>query len=119
MSESQSRDTHADEQAPATQSIAMTREVLEQDLIRRHFEHVYPEVALKSHQELRSSIQHVLATAPPGVQLRDGVYLFAYGSLIWNPCVEVAERHTCRLYGYHRDFCLKLDHGRGTPETPD
>ena len=107
-----------EEETSAGKSIAMTREVLEQDLIRRHFEAVYPDVALKSHEELQSSIHQVLASAPPGVQCRDGVYLFAYGSLIWNPCVEVDERHTCRLYGYHRDFCLKLDHGRGTPDTP-
>ncbi|WP_251977089.1 gamma-glutamylcyclotransferase [Salinicola avicenniae] len=99
-------------------SIAMTREVLEQDLIRHHFEHAHPEVALQSQQQLQRSIHHMLATAPPGARHLDGVYLFAYGSLIWNPCVEVAERHTCRLFGFHRDFCLKLDHGRGTPETP-
>lgn len=99
-------------------SIAMTREVLEQDLIRRHFEDAHPEVALQSHQELLGSIHHILATAPPGARHVDGVYLFAYGSLIWNPCVEVVERHTARLYGYHRDFCLKLEHGRGTPQTP-
>lgn len=113
MSDPQPSDSQSNEQ-----SIAMTREVLEQDLLRRHFEVTYPDVALKSHQELHRSIRQMLASAPPGARHVDGVYLFAYGSLIWNPCVEVAERHTCRLYGYHRDFCLKLEHGRGTPQTP-
>ncbi|WP_110666853.1 gamma-glutamylcyclotransferase [Salinicola halophilus] len=99
-------------------SIPMTREVLEQDLIRRHFEQAYPDVELVSEAALAQSIRHILETMPSEAHETDGVYLFAYGSLIWNPCVEVAERHTCRLYGYHRDFCLKLEHGRGTPDYP-
>ncbi|WP_110686298.1 gamma-glutamylcyclotransferase [Salinicola aestuarinus] len=103
---------------PGEKSIAMTREVLEQDLIRRHFEHAYPDVEMLSEAALEASIQQMLETMPAAAQETDGVYLFAYGSLIWNPCVEVAERHTCRLYGYHRDFCLKLEHGRGTPDLP-
>lgn len=114
----QASDQDSEALAPEEESITMTREVLEQDLIRRHFERVHPEVALQSQQQLQDSIRHMLETAPTEVGEIDGVYLFAYGSLIWNPCVEVAERHTCRLYGFHRDFCLKLDHGRGTPQTP-
>lgn len=115
MSDTQSSDVQTD---PGEKSIGMTREVLEQDLIRRHFEIAHPEVELVSQEALEQSIERMLASAPTEARDVDGVYLFAYGSLIWNPCVEVGERHTCRLYGYHRDFCLKLDHGRGTPETP-
>jgi len=46
------------------------------------------------------------------------VWLFGYGSLIWNPVIEIAERHTGRIYGYHRRYCLKTKIGRGTPEKP-
>lgn len=98
--------------------IRMTREALEQDRIRAHFERRHPEVALLSNAEFRASIRTMLETRPAGAQAFDGVFLFAYGSLIWNPCVEVAEQRTARLYGYHRDFRLKLEHGRGSQETP-
>ena len=46
------------------------------------------------------------------------VWLFGYGSLIWNPVVEVKEKTLGRIYGYHRRFCLKTRIGRGSPELP-
>ena len=42
------------------------------------------------------------------------VWLFGYGSLIWNPVVEVKEKTLGRIYGYHRRFCLKTRIGRGS-----
>lgn len=53
--------------------------------------------------------------------LRDGpqpVWIFAYGSLMWNPGFEAAERRPARLHGYHRRFCLFSRDYRGTPERP-
>nr|WP_081728838.1 gamma-glutamylcyclotransferase [Rhodovibrio salinarum] len=34
------------------------------------------------------------------------------------PCVPVAEHRPARLHGYHRDFRLRMTHGRGSPEAP-
>jgi glutathione-specific gamma-glutamylcyclotransferase len=53
--------------------------------------------------------------------LRDGtepVWLFAYGSLMWNPEMPFAERRPALLRGYHRSFCLYSRDYRGTPERP-
>jgi glutathione-specific gamma-glutamylcyclotransferase len=53
--------------------------------------------------------------------LREGaapVWLFAYGSLMWNPGFAAAERRPARLHGYHRRFCLYSRDYRGTPERP-
>jgi glutathione-specific gamma-glutamylcyclotransferase len=59
---------------------------------------------------------------PPEIAvLRQGagpVWLFAYGSLMWNPGFAAAERRPARLYGYHRRFCLYSRDYRGTPERP-
>jgi cation transport protein ChaC len=59
---------------------------------------------------------------PPEIAaLRDGgapLWLFAYGSLMWNPGFHAAERLPARLYGYHRRFCLYSRDYRGTPERP-
>jgi glutathione-specific gamma-glutamylcyclotransferase len=46
------------------------------------------------------------------------VWLFAYGSLIWRPACEVAERRVGVVRGRHRSFCLKLTRFRGTKEQP-
>ncbi len=46
------------------------------------------------------------------------VWIFAYGSLIWNPGFAWHERVPARLFGYRRRFCLRSTHYRGTPERP-
>jgi cation transport protein ChaC len=46
------------------------------------------------------------------------VWIFAYGSLMWNPEFAYAEAQPGLLYGYHRRFCLYSRDYRGTPERP-
>ncbi|VVO28267.1 gamma-glutamylcyclotransferase [Pseudomonas fluorescens] len=46
------------------------------------------------------------------------LWVFAYGSLIWNPEFEVVESRSATAYGWHRSFCLKLTRWRGTRELP-
>ncbi|WP_347558617.1 gamma-glutamylcyclotransferase [Robbsia sp. KACC 23696] len=46
------------------------------------------------------------------------VWLFAYGSLIWNPQLRHGAQRVATLSGWHRRFCQKLLAGRGTPQTP-
>ena len=59
---------------------------------------------------------------PPAIAaLRDGsepVWIFAYGSLMWNPDFDFAESLPAFLCGYHRRFCLYSRDYRGTPERP-
>lgn len=50
---------------------------------------------------------------------QDGdLWVFAYGSLMWDPAFRFSEVRTARLTGYQRSFCLKSELGRGTPEKP-
>lgn len=46
------------------------------------------------------------------------LWVFGYGSLIWNPGFPVAERRLARAIGWHRSFCMRSIHHRGTPERP-
>jgi cation transport protein ChaC len=64
--------------------------------------------------ELEASRASMLARHPPGQDL----WLFGYGSLIWNPAFHHVERRIARLHGYHRRYCLWTWLGRGTPERP-
>jgi len=104
--------------APPAAGRGITRELLERDGIRSALQAQHPEVATWSNEALRSSLQTCLAARPAGIDLDHGVWVFAYGSLLWNPCIEVADRRAARLYGFHRDFRLRLTYGRGTPATP-
>lgn len=46
------------------------------------------------------------------------MWVFGYGSLIWNPGFEVAEMRIATLEGYARSFCMRSVHHRGTDENP-
>jgi len=46
------------------------------------------------------------------------LWVFGYGSLIWDPGFPVAERRIARLEGWHRSFCMRSIHHRGTVENP-
>ncbi|ASG54532.1 gamma-glutamylcyclotransferase [Salmonella bongori] len=46
------------------------------------------------------------------------VWIFGYGSLMWNPALTFEESCTGTLEGWHRAFCLRLTAGRGTACQP-
>ncbi len=46
------------------------------------------------------------------------MWVFGYGSLLWNPGFEVAESVIGTLPGYARSFCMRSIHHRGTEENP-
>jgi cation transport protein ChaC len=48
----------------------------------------------------------------------DDLWVFAYGSLIWEPAFRFSEVRTALLKGYRRSFCVMSELGRGTPELP-
>ncbi|MEM9012321.1 MAG: gamma-glutamylcyclotransferase [Pseudomonadota bacterium] len=46
------------------------------------------------------------------------LWVFGYGSLIWQPGFAYAERLRGRINGYRRAFCMASVHYRGTEEAP-
>ncbi|MFW5678891.1 MAG: gamma-glutamylcyclotransferase [Pseudomonadota bacterium] len=45
-------------------------------------------------------------------------WVFAYGSLLWQPEFPPMAQHRATLLGYHRSLCLYSWVHRGTPEQP-
>jgi cation transport protein ChaC len=74
-----------------------------------------PGVVLHNDADYDASLRDLLAAGPWQGQ---DVWVFAYGSLLWNPAFEVAEEVPAVLPGWHRAFCIRLTRFRGTPEQP-
>lgn len=93
------------------------RLALDADLIARA--HPGPvaddETALRllTDEELAPGLDRALAGFGQG-----GLWVFAYGSLLWKPEFEVAEARVGTVRGYHRRFCLLQRRFRGTREHP-
>ncbi len=46
------------------------------------------------------------------------LWVFAYGSLIWNPEFTFLDSRSATANGWHRSFCFKVTRWRGTRELP-
>ena len=99
----------------ARKALRLTRETLLNGALHAAARRLLgPGVKLMSPQERRAHIREMLETAPrPG-----GVWVFGYGSLMWNPAIRFAERRPALVHGFHREFCLLARAGRGSPERP-
>lgn len=69
-------------------------------------------------REFEDSDYEVAADALLSQYRPESLWVFAYGSLIWNPVFEHIEQRRAVAHGWHRSFCLKLTRWRGTREVP-
>ena len=65
-------------------------------------------------EDRQAAMEQTLALAPS----HDEVWIFAYGSLIWNPAIHFADRQKVLVDGYHRSFCFWTVLGRGCEDNP-
>ena len=65
-------------------------------------------------EQLSTSLTDTLSLRPKGA----GWWVFAYGSLLWNPLFPVSEMRPGTLAGLHRRFCLWSLASRGTRDRP-
>ncbi len=64
--------------------------------------------------QIEASRSAVLGAWPAGQDL----WVFGYGSLMWDPAIHFAELRRAELPGHARRFCYRTLMGRGTPEQP-
>lgn len=48
----------------------------------------------------------------------EDLWVFGYGSLIWDPGINTVENRRARCTGYRRRFCMTQTFDRGSPEHP-
>ena len=91
----------------------ITREMIRDGAIQRMLADGGSTAEMLSEEELEASRRRTLAEAPAAP-----VWVFGYGSLIWNPAFHYVEKRIGAVHGYHRRFCLWTHLGRGSPERP-
>jgi len=98
-------------------TLKITRQTLLDGTLRRAQRAMvekFPNAHWRTEAEMEALLEQALAAHPPGEDL----YVFGYGSLIWNPAFHFIEKQPALLHGWHRRFCLQMFMGRGTPEMP-
>ena len=94
--------------------MTLTRIDLERDYVRQELAQTPLGPHLLSDAELEESLWQVLEQAEAGADC----WLFAYGSLVWNPLFPFEEKRVVTTHGYHRSFCLWSRINRGTLDRP-
>ena len=94
--------------------MSLNRSDLEKGRLQEMIVQSNPTVSFLSEAELQASMSNTLQQQQPD----SDVWLFAYGSLMWNPVFRFVEHRMGMIYGFHRRFCLWVPAGRGTPDNP-
>lgn len=71
-------------------------------------------VTALSPEECEENRREALKEHTPGKDL----WVFGYGSLMWNPAIEVASSAPAKIKGWRRSFCIDLLFARGSPKKP-
>ncbi len=92
----------------------LTREALLNGEVERFAPANYAGLTRMSDEERAELVQHTLSAVSDDTEL----WIFGYGSLIWNPAFEFAEQRKCWISGFEKKFCFWTMLSRGTAENP-
>ena len=97
------------------EQVVITREGLaDGSLLKQVRSRLPPGIVGRTDAEIAASLAETLAAHDPAAD----IWVFGYGSLMWNPAFDYAERQVGVVRGWHRRFCLRLTMGRGSPVNP-
>ena len=97
-----------------TGTIKLTSENISKNLVRKKIK-----LLLKNHRTLNDDeLISIRRKIIPDGGVGEDIFIFAYGSLLWNPTFKYVDQLPAKIYGYHRSFCMKTKLGRGSPKNP-
>lgn len=99
---------HSDDSSPFINRDTLTNNLVKKMVLQRGGDHT-----VLSDEGLLASRRALISDDYQG-----DIWVFGYGSLLWNPVITISDQIQGRIYGYHRQFCLKTEVGRGSPENP-
>ncbi|HEY4805150.1 MAG TPA: gamma-glutamylcyclotransferase [Paraburkholderia sp.] len=91
----------------------LNRDAIRSGAFLESFNFLPPDI-LWTQARIDQSLADTMAARPAG----EDVWVFAYGSLMWNPLSRFDQRVSATLHGWRRSFCIRLLAGRGTPQRP-
>jgi glutathione-specific gamma-glutamylcyclotransferase len=94
--------------------MTLSRRDLEEGRMRAIYASTVDPHRALSDEALDASLTVTLAKKPSG----SGWWVFAYGSLLWNPLFPFADARPTLVRGLHRQFCLWSLGSRGTVQAP-
>lgn len=94
-------------------SPVLTRQLLEKGNIDALAAIDAPGLKLLTEADRIASLRETLPIRPQG-----DVWVFGYGSLIWNSAINSVERRIAKIDGWHRSFCLSITALRATADRP-
>jgi glutathione-specific gamma-glutamylcyclotransferase len=94
--------------------MTLSRRDLEEGRMRAIYSSTVDPHRALSDAALDASLEATLRKKPPGA----GWWVFAYGSLLWNPLFPFADARPAMVSGLHRRFCLWSLGSRGTVAAP-
>jgi len=92
----------------------LTREALLNGDIARLVRTETNSLRIMSDEERAELVQTTLQAVVKDTDL----WVFGYGSLIWNPSLEFEEQRSCTIQGFHRKFSFWTTLSRGSEEQP-
>lgn len=73
-----------------------------------------PKALVWTRAQIDASLAATMRARPPG----EDIWVFAYGSLMWNPLLTFDRRDVATLHGWRRSFCLRMVAGRASSDVP-
>ena len=95
-------------------SIKLTRDNITQGRLGEKIRSISGSDKVLTKEELINERRKII----PDNGIGNDLYVFAYGSLLWNPTVEYEGQFLAKIYGFHRSFCMKTYLGRGSFDNP-
>jgi cation transport protein ChaC len=96
-----------------SKKIELTREALLNGDVERLIHERHSDLQRMS-DEQRAELVDLTVSALDGADL----WVFGYGSLIWNPAIDYVEQRRCSITGYEKKFCFWTTLSRGCVENP-
>ena len=91
------------------QNISLSRKVILDGVVRKLAKERDGEnSSILSNEDLTISRQKFI----PNNYCGPDIWIFGYGSLIWNPLMKFISKQKGKVFGYHRKFCLWTKIGR-------
>ena len=94
--------------------VKLTSENISKGLVREKIRNMLKDQTVLNDNELLAIRRKII----PDSGIGETIYIFAYGSLLWNPTFNYLEQRPARIYGFHRRFCMKTKLGRGSIKNP-